>query len=514
MLMSTSTTQQNEVKRPPVVVVMGHVDHGKSTLLDYIRSANTVAGEAGGITQHTAAYEVEHTGEAGTSKITFIDTPGHAAFQSMRARGARVADIAILVVAADDGVKAQTKEALKAIEEAGIPYVVAINKMDKPGADPTKARQSLAEASVFVEGWGGDISVAEISAKTGQGVDELLDLVILTAELEEFTGTMDADAEGVVIEAHMDQKRGATATLLIKRGTLSKGMCVSAGKAVAPLRSMEDFQGKQLDEATLSQPITLIGFSEVPEVGETFKAFAKKKDAQKYAETCKSSPADAENELSQPIIVPLVVKADVGGTLEAVLGEIERLTTQEKGFKILGSSAGIVSESDVKLALGTESPVILGFNVKIDKHATDLAQKNDIPIQTFDIIYKMTEWLEEELVRREPEMTKDSVVSTLSVLKHFSKSGSKQLVGCSVEKGTLRAGSRAKLLRKGEAKSAEGGSPDASEETSREVASGKILSLKRGKESVETVEPGNDCGVVIDLSEEILPGDTLEVLAG
>ena len=280
-------TSHNSIERPPVVVVMGHVDHGKSTLLDFIRKSNIVAGEAGGITQHVAAYEVVRpsTSTGQSKKITFIDTPGHAAFSAIRARGANVADIAILVVAADDGVKAQTLEALAQIREAKIPFIVAINKIDKPNANIERTQASLLEQNVFLEKFGGDVPWVAISAKAGTGIEELLDVILLVAEMNELKSDPSVPATGYVIEAHRDQKRGIAATLIITDGTLSSGMAVLAGRAIAPVRIMEDHSGKSLKSATSSTPITLVGFDELPGVGETFHAYKNKHDAEHVRES-------------------------------------------------------------------------------------------------------------------------------------------------------------------------------------------------------------------------------------
>ena len=490
-------SESRNEKRPPVVVVMGHVDHGKSTLLDYIRSANTVDGEAGGITQHTAAYEVTHKGESGKEeRITFIDTPGHAAFSQMRERGARVADIAILVVAADDGVKAQTKEALSAIKEAGVPFIVAINKIDKPNADVDKAKQSLAEIEVYVEGWGGDTSVAEISAKTGDGIPDLLDLILLAAELEELSADPSLPASGIVIESHLEAKRGTSATLIITEGTLEKGMCIAAGDAISPVRAIEDMRGKQIDKATFSSPVAIVGFNKVPDVGETFKSFPKKKDAEVCAMGYKNGDQDEEEAGEKRTTeVPLVIKADVAGTLEALTSELTKLETEEVGLKILASGVGTITEGDIKVAIGSDKPIILGFNVKTDKHAIDVAEKMDVQIENFDIIYKMTEWLEEEIKKRTPIDESEQVTATISVLKTFSKTKDKQVLGGSVDSGAMSVGRPLRVMRR-----------DA------EIGRGKVMNLQQSKNKTSQVEAGNQFGAMIESKVEIVAGDTLEIL--
>src|SRR3989344_7596386 len=312
-------------ERPPVVVVMGHVDHGKSSLLDYIRKTNVVATESGGITQHVAAYEVVHEKDGEKKRITFIDTPGHAAFSAIRARGANVADLAILVVAADDGVKAQTLEALKSIRESKTPIVVAINKIDKPNADVERTKHSLLENEVFLEKLGGDGPWEPISAKTGQGISELLYLILIAVELEELTGDTGIPAEGYIIEASRDAKRGISTTVIIKNGSMKMGMAVAAGTALAPLRIMEDTAGKTLRSATFSSPVRIVGWNDLPEVGAPFKAYANKRDAEKAVEEARTAKPAAPGPVArdaQQFYVPVIVKADAVGSLEAILTEL------------------------------------------------------------------------------------------------------------------------------------------------------------------------------------------------
>src|SRR3989344_1990096 len=382
-------------ERPPIVAVLGHVDHGKSTLLDFIRKANVVAGEAGGITQHVAAYEVEREKNGEKKRITFIDTPGHAAFSAIRARGATAADIAILVVAADDGVKAQTLEALKSIRDAGTPFIVAINKIDKPNADQERTIRTLLDEKVYLEKYGGDVPWAAISAKTGAGVEELLDLILLVAEVEGFTGDSGVAAHGYVIEAHRDQKRGLAATLIITNGTLKSGMAVMAGRAIAPVRIMESTAGKSLKEATFSTPVQLIGFDTLPQVGEEFQAYKNKREAEKARPAL--APRDmrmapqalAEGETG-PFEMPVIIRADASGSLEAIAQEVPKLGTEYARVRIVQSGIGTVSENDVKAAIASDVPaVVIGFNVGVDAPAAALALQHGIRVDTFTIIYKL-----------------------------------------------------------------------------------------------------------------------------
>jgi translation initiation factor IF-2 len=396
------------VERPPVIVIMGHIDHGKSALLDFIRKSNVVASEAGGITQHTSAYEVEHKNADGqTKKITFLDTPGHEAFSDMRSRGAVVADIAILVVSAEDGVKTQTLEALRAIKEASIPFIVAINKIDKPGADIDRTKNSLMENEIYIEGYGGDIPAVPISAKTGEGIPALLDMMLLVAELAELKGDPTQHATGYIIEANVDPKKGISATLLIKNGVLKRGMCVAAEDSVAPVRIFEDFLGNKIDEAQFSAPVSIVGWSKLPQVGATFQSFEKKKDAEAcaidFTPVAQMPHSATESEDPDHFSIPLILKADVSGTLDAVKYEIQKITLERTTLKIISTGVGTVTENDVKMASGDKNAIIVGFNVQVDSQARTAAEQYEVTIETFNIIYKMTEWLEEEAKKRTPK---------------------------------------------------------------------------------------------------------------
>ncbi|MHB1086733.1 MAG: translation initiation factor IF-2 [Minisyncoccota bacterium] len=492
------TTAQS-VERPPVVVVMGHVDHGKSTLLDFIRQANVVAGEHGGITQHVAAYEVEHpskdTGLA--KKITFIDTPGHAAFSAIRARGANVADIAILVVAADDGVKAQTLEALQQIRDAKIPFIVAINKVDKPNADINRTQASLMEKEVFLEKMGGDVPWAAISAKTGQGVDELLDLILLVAELQEYRADSSTPAEGYVIEAHRDQKRGIAATLIITSGTLSGGMAVLAGRAIAPVRIMESHLGKALKEATFSTPVGLIGFDELPAVGSTFRAYKNKKEAEAAREAMAPLAASAArpNETSDGrYYMPVIVRADATGSLEAILQEIARLGDEYARVSIVQSGIGNISEGDVKTALaGSVHALIIGFNVGIDSVAEPLARERNVQFEFFNIIYKLTERMEELLRSAQPKRTVEEIVGRAKILKVFSSRKDEHVFGGAISEGYLGKNSTVRIVRRKVV-----------------VGEGKLLNIQANKQNVDRAEAPSEFGAQLESSFEPAEGDIIE----
>ncbi|MEK7578938.1 MAG: translation initiation factor IF-2 [Patescibacteria group bacterium] len=490
----------SRVLRPPVVVVLGHVDHGKSSLLDHIRSTNVVAGEAGGITQHTAAYEVEHEIEGEKKTITFIDTPGHEAFGAQRTRGASLADIAVLVVSAEDGVKAQTKEALLAIETAKIPYVVAINKIDLPGADIERAKNSLVENGVYLEGHGGAIPYVGTSAKTGEGIPNLLELILLSAELLELSMDPTKNAEGVIVEAHRDPKKGISATLILTEGTLSTGMFLAGQGAMTPVRTIHDPLGKTLGSATPSSPVVIIGWSDLPMIGTNVKSFEKKKDAESYAnEHVKERPiphtggsVDGEVVEEDRATIPLILKADVAGSLDALAHEVHKLSDERVSFKILHADVGAIGESDIKRAGGDARTVIVGFNTHMENGVREQAERAGILIMTDEIIYKLSEKLVEIKAARRPKRREEEISGTTRVLKIFSATRMKQVVGLKVEEGVLSDNDTVRVMRRGE-----------------EIGKGKIMELQRNKERTSRVEAGVDCGAKIDATVELATGDTI-----
>ncbi|MDB5238143.1 MAG: infB [Candidatus Kaiserbacteria bacterium] len=488
------------IERPPIVVVMGHVDHGKSTLLDFIRKSNIVAGEAGGITQHVAAYEVVREKAGVQKRITFIDTPGHAAFSTIRARGANVADIAILVVAADDGVKAQTLEALAQIREANIPFIVAINKIDKPNADINRTHASLLEQNVFLEKLGGDVPWAAVSAKAGTGVEDLLDLILLVAEIHDFKADPSASATGYVIEAHRDQKRGIAATLIITEGTLESGQAVLAGDAIAPVRIMEDHLGKSLKTATFSTPISLIGFDELPNVGENFSTYKNKRDAETARDAQRTAADRVPATLGAPtdhggrFVMPVIIRADTTGSLEAIKGEVAKLGDEFTSVQIVQSGVGNISENDIKNAIGSTIPAtVIGFHVSVERQAETLALHNKIPTQTFTVIYKLTEHLEELLKTSAPKRIVEEVVGKAKVIKCFSSQKNDHVLGGAVtegylaKKGTLRFTRRFVVL-----------------------GTAKVINIQTGKQNVDKVESGKEFGMQIESNFEPAAGDIIE----
>lgn len=485
----------NIVKRHPVVAVMGHIDHGKSTLLDFIRKSNVVDGEAGGITQHLSAYMVDHkTKEGAEGTITFLDTPGHEAFQKMRLRSADVADVAILIVSAEDGVKPQTLEALNAIKQADIPYIVAINKIDKPGANIQTTQNSLIENEIYIEGMGGDIPWVGISAKSGEGIDELLDLVVLTADLAELTGDTNATPTGHVIESKVDAKRGNTATLIVKEGTLKTGQFVVIGTTYSPVRIMEDYQGKAIKEASLSVPARIVGFGDVPEVGVTFTTVDSKKEAEALVSERlegASAATTAPTNSNLPL-VPLLIKADVYGTIEAIEHELNKFESDRITVKIIDATVGDITASDVQTVSATADAIIVGFNVKVERPAKDLAERLGVEIDTFDIIYELSEWLNTALKNRTPKKEEKIETGTVKILKHFSTQKFTHVLGGRCDEGEIKLNQPVKILRR-----------------DIEIGTGVIKNLQQGKSDTDRVTEG-EFGMQLETKTEIAAGDYLK----
>jgi translation initiation factor IF-2 len=496
----SGSNNETSVVRPPVVVIMGHIDHGKSTLLDYIRKSNIVAGEAGGITQHLSAYEVTHKDEKGADrKITFLDTPGHEAFSKMRARGTKTADIAILVVSAEDSVKAQTMEAWETIVASGIPYIVAINKIDKPGANVDKTKMDLTEKGIYLEGFGGDIPFAEISAKQGTNVDSLLDLILLVADLHNLTGNPKLPATGVVIESHLDPKRGMAATLIIKNGTIRKGDFLVVEDSIVGTRILENFLGKAITEATFSSPIRLVGFDKQPQVGSSFQVCSSKKEAEVIAREWKEvkrefTPAKEIQVVSEEIkLVPLIIKSDVAGTLDAIEKEITKIELPNAKFKIIDRSVGAIGEGDIRLASADKESIIVGFNVKMDPRARDLNEKEHVTVETFDIIYKLSDFLKEQIYERRPRVMTLEPSGNAKILRVFSATKDKQVVGGKVVDGTLNANSQVRILRR-----------------ENEIGRAHIIEVQHNKQKARSVEAGMEFGMQIESKIEIAVGDVIE----
>ncbi len=492
-----TTTSKTNISRAPVVAVMGHIDHGKSTLLDYIRKSNIVGGEVGGITQTISAYEVSHKNAAGKDfQITFLDTPGHEAFVGLRDRGAKIADLAILVVSAEDGVKPQTIEALKSIRNAELPYIVAINKIDKENANIERTKQSLAENDIFVESYGGGIPCVPISAKTGQGVPELLDMVLLVSELEELDADSAKPAEGLVLESERQKEKGIMATLVIKDGTLKSGQFVVAGESLAPIRILENFLGKKITEATFSSPVRIIGFDNVPAVGSVFKTFDNKKDAEKYREeVVATNKAKKENPVAlddTKAIIPILIKANNGGAIEAIEHEIEKIKNDRTILRVISKSIGDIAENDIKLASTKEKTIILAFSVKTDNAAKNLAERFGLEIKTFDIIYKLSEYLEEAAAARTPKIQVEERTGSAKIIRLFSHVKDRQVIGGRLEEGLIAANEEVKIFRR-----------DA------EIGRGHIRELQQAKTKIGKVEEG-EFGAMVECKVEIAPGDKIE----
>ncbi|MFA6414778.1 MAG: translation initiation factor IF-2 [Candidatus Paceibacterota bacterium] len=476
--------------RPPVIAVMGHIDHGKSSLLDYIRKANIVAGEAGGITQHVAAYIALHQNRP----VTFLDTPGHEAFKALRTRGAAAADIAILVVAADEGVMPQTLDALAAITEASIPYIIAITKIDKNNADVGHTKNSLIENGIYIEGMGGDIAYAEISSKTGEGIPELLDLLLLASDLAELTADPEAPATGFVLESTQDPKRGASATLIVKDGSLTLDGFVVAGDAFAPIRFIEDFHGTRVEHAGPSEPVRISGFSKLPAAGSLFTIAPSKKEAEALAKEHAREMATTieRSALAEGVVeLPLIIKADVAGSVDAIVHELAKITHERAVVRVVSSGVGSVSETDVKTAHASGAAII-AFNASTDAIASDLALRDNISILSFSIIYELSAKVRELLEARAPNVSSEKELGRAMVLKAFSSSAKKQVLGARYVSGTLTVGDRVKIVRKGE-----------------ELARGSIGNLQQARADVKEIKTEGDFGTEIECRENATYGDEI-----
>lgn len=489
-------TEKELEQRSPVVAILGHIDHGKSTLIDYIRKSNVTATEAGGITQHISAYEITHNLKDGRSKrITLLDTPGHEAFSSIRTRCANVADIAVLIVSAEDGVKPQTMEVIKHIKECPLPFIVAISKVDKPTADILRTKQGLAESGVYVEGYGGDTPVVEISAKTGEGVDELLDLLSLMSEMENKTAEREALGSGVIIETRRDSKRGITAVGIIQNGTVRQGLFAASAGSIAPMRFLLDAEGNVVEELSFSSPVQIVGWDQMPVIGEAFQTFLKKEEALAFANENKSKIASngLEKVKGEVSILPLIIKADTAGSLEAIKGELAKLSRERIVPKVISSGVGTINENDVKSALSsTTKAVIIGFSVKADTQALHLAERSGIEILLFSIIYELTDKVKELLLEKEPRIEVEEIVGSFKVLRLFGITKGKQIIGGRVISGQIKSGAGVNIVRR-----------------ESEIGSGKVRELQQSKIATESVGEGLEFGAMIESKIEVAPGDTL-----
>jgi translation initiation factor IF-2 len=492
----TETKNDKTIERPPVVVIMGHIDHGKSTLLDYIRKSNVVAKEAGGITQHLGAYEIEHKDSDGADKkITFIDTPGHAAFCGVRSRGAKVADIAILIISAEDSVMPQTMEAYEAIKADGLQFIVAINKIDSPKADVNKVKNDLVEKEIYVEGYGGDIPVAEISALKGDGVNDLLDLILLASQVEDLKADTNKKASGFVIEAHKDSKKGLSATLIIKEGTLNSGQFVACQKTMAPVRIFEDQNHSPIKSATFSRPVKICGWNDFPVAGAEFQTFDTKKEAEEYcAEFLDEKRGDIFAGIDpNTFTIPIIIKSDTHGSIEAVEHELNKMTTTNSQIKIVSTGTGNISESDIKIASSNPNSIIVGFGIDVDRQAEIMSERLGVPVKTFNVIYDLVEWIEQEIESKRPRMEVDEIMGRAKILKAFSATKNIKVLGGRVLEGKISVGSDVKILRRGE-----------------EIARGTIKELQSQKAKVSEVEEGTEFGLSLETKMEVVPPDEIE----
>lgn len=489
--------------RPPVVTVMGHVDHGKTSLLDYIRRAKVVQGEAGGITQHIGAYHVKTP----RGVITFLDTPGHEAFTAMRARGAKATDIVILVVAADDGVMPQTIEAIAHAKAAGVPIVVAVNKIDKDAANPERIRQELTQHEVIPDDWGGTVQFIDVSAKKGTNIDALLEAVLLEAEVLELTAPVDAPAKGIIVEARLDKGRGAVATLLVQSGTLKKGDMLLAGTAFGKIRAMVDENGKSITEAGPSIPVEILGLSDVPNAGEDAMVLADEKKAREIAlfrqgkyrdvRLAKQQAAKLENMFNnmgetQAQSLSVIIKADVQGSYEALAGSLKKLSTDEVKVNVLHSGVGGITESDVNLAIASGA-FIIGFNVRADASSRKLAENENVEIRYYNIIYDAIDDVKAAMGGMLSPEEKEQVTGTVEIRQVISVSKVGNIAGCMVTDGVVKRDSHIRLIRNNVV-----------------IHTGELSSLKRYKDDVKEVRMGFECGLMIKGFNEIMEGDQLE----
>ena len=503
-LIDDSTDDEKNLQpRPPVVVVMGHVDHGKTSLLDAIRNAHVTEGEAGGITQHIGAYRVQ----LNDRYITFLDTPGHAAFTSMRAHGAQVTDVAILVVAADDGVMPQTVEAINHAKAAGVPIIVAVNKIDKEGANPDRVLQQLTEYELVPEEWGGDTIVCNISAKEHIGIENLLEMVLLTADLQELKANPDRRAKGTVIEAKLDKGRGPVATVLVQNGTLHAGDIVIAGKTVGRVRAMTDDRGRKLEAAGPSMPVEIIGLSEVPDAGDLFYAVEDERMARTLAEQRKTAEKDERAKQQEKITLEnlfshikegemkdfnIIVKADVQGSAEAVSASLQKLSNEEVRVRVIHSGVGGINESDVMLAAASGA-IIVGFNVRPEPAAADSASRQDVQIRTYRVIYDCIEEIESAMKGMLAPKFQEVVIGHAEVRQTFRVSGVGTIAGCYVQDGKMQRAAQVRIVR-----------------DNIVIHEGVLSSLKRFKDDVREVASGYECGMSFEKYNDIKEGDTVE----
>jgi translation initiation factor IF-2 len=494
--------RKNLVNRPPVVTILGHVDHGKTTLLDAIRHTNVASGEAGGITQHIGAYQVEHKNRL----LTFLDTPGHAAFTAMRARGAQGADIVILVVAASDGVMPQTREAIAHAKAARVPIIVALNKIDRPDANPDYVKHQLADNGLVPDEWDGNTLVVPVSAKMKKGLEDLLEAILLVSDNMDILANPNGKVIGTVIEARLDKAKGSTATLLVQNGTLQEGDTVLAGNAFGKIRAMFDFRGHKIKSAGPSSPVQVLGLGDVPAAGEVFQVVTNEREARSIIEANHAKQAEINNNAPKATLeqlfekfqagevkeLPLIIKADVQGSLEPIVNSLNDLSKGDIKINILQAEPGNITENDIMLATASKA-IVIGFNVQVENSARSLADSEGISIRLYDIIYRMTEDIEKALKGMlEPEV-KEVHIGTATVKAIFKINKVGTIAGCRVTEGELRRNGKIRVLRNGS-----------------KVFEGEVSSLKHEKDDVKEVRQGFECGISLKGYNDMLEGDTLE----
>lgn len=496
---------ENVKTRPPIIVVMGHVDHGKTTLLDYIRKTNVAGKEAGGITQSVGAYEIQHPPVNG-KKMTFIDTPGHEAFSKMRSRGATIADLGILVVAADEGIKTQTKEAISHLKTAELPFIVALNKIDKNNADPERVKQALAEAGVTLEGYGGDISYQEVSAKTGDGVNELLDLILLSAELKDLKYEPDANPSGIILETKTDSRKGAIAIAILKNGILKTGQNINTQSANGKIKALKNFQGKAVDRLEPSAPALIFGFETLPQTGEEFSAWENGNNTKPMTNRGEKNtmpkkalePVNGQKTITETVdkikSPKIILKADNAGSLEALKDLVAKIPGEIK-FEIVNDGIGDIKENDLKFAAATKA-IVAGFRVKIDRAAENMAKNYGVIIILSEIIYELLKTLERQL-----KTIEQMIGSELEVLAIFGKpkpagAVKKQVVGGKIINGLIKNKSEFEVLRGKES-----------------LGFGKLKNLQQGKADIAEAEAGQEVGMMIESDAIIKEGDRLKFLS-
>ena len=491
--MDSAVAKKLVIKKPPVLVVLGHIDHGKTSLLDYIHNTKVTLRESGGITQHIGAYQAEHKGNV----MTFIDTPGHEAFSAMRARGASVADIALLVIAADDGVMPQTIEALKYIQDSGMPFIVVLNKIDVPAANAQKIKTQLLEHSVAVEGFGGDVSCVEVSAVTGAGIDDLLEMITLVAEVTEVSQNTTDDLNLVIVESFLDNRRGAGATLIVRSGMLQIGTTLVGSSSLVRIRAMEDFQGNRIQHALAGMPVVIFGFDAVPSVGDVLREASDIKKAQKDIEQERQRfiSSIAKQNIAKDKIINLYIKADAYGTLEAVLDVLEQLQHEEVTIQIIHSDIGEITDSDIRHATDTNS-IIIGFRVKMNTIAQQFLQNNNTQVLFFDTIYDLAEGIRKQVQDRAQPEEQEQVIGEVKILKIFRSEPSRMIVGGLVISGVVKMGASVAVKR---------------DEQKKGV--GKITSLKNQQKDIQQAEQGSEVGIQFGGTTKLEEQDIIEVMS-